>query len=60
MVIQVCRSPECLDRATGPLLPAIRTASNARDEEFKIPDEEFVAATMGEEFSLPCPLDSLF
>jgi hypothetical protein len=25
-----------------------------------IPDDEFVAATMGEEFSLPCPLDALF
>ena len=25
-----------------------------------IPDDEFVAATTGEEFSLPCPLDALF
>jgi len=25
-----------------------------------IPDDEFVAATMGEEFSLPFPLDALF
>jgi hypothetical protein len=24
------------------------------------PDDEFVAATMGKEFSLPCPLDALF
>jgi hypothetical protein len=33
-------------------LPASRRAHG-------IPDDEFVAVTMGEEFSLPCPLDAL-